>query len=237
MSDINSGDGYSSECMWKELVDFRRTLKAPVDSMGCDRLARSTKGPARRFQVLVSLMLSSQTKDEITAAAMARLVDQFSSDFDHLSVLTVDVKKLASIIYPVGFYNRKAEYIQRVAMVMQSKYNGDIPDTVDGLCELPGVGPKMAHLAMSAAWGRVTGIGVDVHVHRISKRLGWIDDGVVAAEQARIALQQVIPRDRWGQVNQLLVGLGQTICLPRAPLCGQCRLVKWCKFGQTNHAW
>lgn len=117
----------------------------------------------QRFQILVSLMLSSQTKDQVTAAAMERI---------KAHGCTVEViaetseEKLGQLIYPVGFWKRKAAYIREVAHVLRSNYNSDIPSTYDDLLKLKGVGPKMAHLAMALGWGQISGISVDTHVHR-----------------------------------------------------------------------
>ena len=223
--------------MWEALKRMREGITAPVDTMGCDRLARSNNQKYRRFQVLVSLMLSSQTKDEVTAAAMDRLLSHYSVDFNANNVADSDSQVLEQLLYPVGFYRRKAEYLQRAAKIIISDHDGDIPDSIEGLCRLPGVGPKMAHLAMAAAWNKVTGIGVDVHVHRISTRIGWVPHTAKDPERARLALESVIPENMWGEVNHLLVGLGQTVCLPKSPKCGECALVRWCRFGQSSVNW
>lgn len=106
--------------------------------------------------------------------------------------------------------------------MLRDRWNGDIPDTIEGLTSLPGVGPKMAHLCLSAAWGRTEGIGVDVHVHRITNLWGW--NKTRTPEETRVALQSWLPRDRWREINTLLVGLGQTVCLPVGRRCGQCEL-------------
>ena len=105
---------------------------------------------------------------------------------------------------------------------MREKYNDDIPDTIDGLVSLPGVGPKMAYLCMSAAWGRDEGIGVDVHVHRITNLWGWHKTS--SPEQTRAELEAWLPREKWHDINHLLVGFGQTICLPVGRKCGECDL-------------
>lgn len=109
-------------------------------------------------------------------------------------------------------------------MILRDKYNSDIPDTIAGLTSLPGVGPKMAHLCMSApnGWNRVEGIGVDVHVHRITNLWGW--NKTNNPEATRAALESWLPRDRWREINWLLVGLGQTVCLPVGRKCGDCEL-------------
>jgi endonuclease-3 len=137
-------------------------------------------------------------------------------------VLAVDPSLLNSLIWAVGFHNNKTRYIKQAAEILRDKWAGDIPDTIEGLTSLPGVGPKMAYLCMTAAWGRVEGIGVDVHVHRITNLWGWHKTNT--PEETRHALQAWLPRDRWRDINWLLVGFGQKVCLPVGRRCGECDL-------------
>lgn len=113
-------------------------------------------------------------------------------------------------------------YIKQTAEILRDKWSGDIPDTITGLTSLPGVGPKMAYLCMSVAWNRTEGIGVDVHVHRITNMWGW--NKTKNPEETRLALQSWLPHDRWREINSLLVGLGQSVCLPVGRRCGDCDL-------------
>jgi endonuclease-3 len=106
--------------------------------------------------------------------------------------------------------------------LLRDKWNSEIPDSIEGLVSLPGVGPKMAYLTLSAAWGRDEGIGVDVHVHRITNLWGW--HKTQQPEQTRAALESWLPKDKWHDINNLLVGFGQTICLPIGRKCGDCKL-------------
>jgi endonuclease-3 len=129
---------------------------------------------------------------------------------------------LNGFINKVGFHNLKTKYIKQAAEILRDKWNSDIPDTIEGLTSLPGVGPKMAYLCMSAAWGRDEGIGVDVHVHRITNLWGW--HKTTKPEETRAALESWLPRDKWHDINNLLVGHGQTICLPVGRRCGDCML-------------
>jgi endonuclease-3 len=105
---------------------------------------------------------------------------------------------------------------------LRDKFNSEIPDSIEGLISLPGVGPKMAYLTMSAAWGRDEGIGVDVHVHRITNLWGW--NKTQTPEQTRAILESWLPKDKWHDINNLLVGFGQAICLPVGRKCGDCKL-------------
>ena len=168
-------------------------------------------------------MLSSQTKDTTNAMTMERLRTELPSPGLTLSnILAVEPARLNELIYACGFHNNKTRYIKATAEILRDKYDGDIPDTVEGLTSLPGVGPKMAYLCMSSAWGKTVGIGVDVHVHRITNLWGW--HRTKTPEETRAALEAWLPRDKWHEINHLLVGFGQTICLPVGRDCGACAL-------------
>ncbi|KAL9627133.1 MAG: hypothetical protein Q9164_007695, partial [Protoblastenia rupestris] len=140
------------------------------------------------------------------------------------NVLAVEPETLNEMIYVVGFHNNKTRYIKDAAVLLRDQHNGDIPDTIEGLMSLPGVGPKMAYLCLSAAWGRTEGIGVDVHVHRITNLWGW--HKTKGPEETRKFLEGWLPKDRWHEINHLLVGFGQTICLPVGRRCGDCKLAE-----------
>lgn len=190
------------------IKSMRQGADAPVDLMGCHTCADRNADPKTfRFQTLVALMLSSQTKDQVTSAAMDRLK---AAGCSISSFLEFSNEQLEDLLRPVGFYKRKAEYLKRVSAILREKYGDDIPNTFEGLCELPGVGPKMANLAIQIAFGRIgEGIGVDTHVHRISNRLNWVK--TKSPEQTEFELREVLPRSEWSTINQLLVGFGQTI--------------------------
>ncbi|KAK0516064.1 hypothetical protein JMJ35_002098 [Cladonia borealis] len=213
---------------WEEIYEAVREMRkeklAPVDTMGCETLAEEHMTPRdKRFQTLIALMLSSQTKDTTNAIAMHRLQTELPSPGLTLeNILDVEPAKLNEMIFVVGFHNNKTKYIKAAALILRDQYGGDIPDTIEGLMSLPGVGPKMAYLCMSAAWGRTEGIGVDVHVHRITNLWGW--HKTKGPEETRAALEAWLPKDRWHEINHLLVGFGQTICLPVGRKCGSCTL-------------
>ncbi|CAH0564282.1 unnamed protein product [Brassicogethes aeneus] len=228
-SKIKQGDGkpYNWELILKNLREMRKNADAPVDKMGCDKCSDEEASPkVIRYQCLLSLMLSSQTRDEVTHAAMMRL-RQHGCMVDH--ILETDDDVLGKLIYPVGFWKSKVKFIKKTTEILKNEYKGDIPNTVKDLCKLPGVGPKMAHLCMKSAWGKVTGIGVDTHVHRISNRLGWVD--TKTPEETRKSLEDWLPLELWSEVNHLLVGFGQQICQPLRPQCPTCLNHEICPYG------
>lgn len=214
----------------KEMRTTGSATNAAVDTMGCERMAQAHVTPkVKRFHTLIALMLSSQTKDTTNAVAMNRLYNELPAwkegeekGLTLENILAVDPKLLNELIWVVGFHNNKTKYIKAAAEILRDKWNGDIPDSVEGLMSLPGVGPKMAYLCLSAAWGRTEGIGVDVHVHRITNMWGW--HKTKNPEETRLALQAWLPKKLWHEINWLMVGLGQTICLPVGRKCGDCEL-------------
>ncbi|XP_044792128.1 endonuclease III-like protein 1 isoform X1 [Bubalus bubalis] len=217
---------------WRQQLDNIRTMRsakdAPVDQLGAEHCFDPSASPkVRRYQVLLSLMLSSQTKDQVTAGAMQRLRARgLTVD----SILQTDDSTLGALIYPVGFwrgsrpaiFQSKVKYIKQTSAILQQRYDGDIPASVAELVALPGVGPKMAHLAMAVAWGTVSGIAVDTHVHRIANRLRWTKKATKSPEETRRALEEWLPRELWSEINGLLVGFGQQTCLPVHPRCQAC---------------
>ncbi|XP_033829644.1 endonuclease III-like protein 1 [Periophthalmus magnuspinnatus] len=209
---------------WKKQLDHIREMRsgrdAPVDNMGAEKCYdHDALAEVKRFQVLVSLMLSSQTKDQVTAGAMGRLR---AHGCTVENILSTDDETLGKLIYPVGFWKTKVKYLKLTCAMLQKEFAGDIPNSVEDLVRLPGVGPKMAHLAMDIAWDQVSGIGVDTHVHRISNRLGWLKKMTKNPEETRKALEEWLPRELWSEINWLLVGFGQQVCLPVNPLCSVC---------------
>uniref|UniRef100_A0A1Q3F4Q9 Endonuclease III homolog n=1 Tax=Culex tarsalis TaxID=7177 RepID=A0A1Q3F4Q9_CULTA len=216
---------------WRQMLENIRQMRlerpAPVDSMGCDQFRDDPSVPAktRRFHTLVSLMLSSQTKDQANFECMQRLRKH---GLTPEQMLATDVEALEKLIYPVSFYKNKAKFIRQTSAILLSTYGGDIPDTIEGLMKLPGVGAKMAHLCMGAAWNVVTGIGVDTHVHRISNWLGWVPRETRTPEETRVLLERWLPFELWEEVNHLMVGFGQTVCTSTYPRCNECANAEIC---------
>lgn len=228
--------------IYDRVVDMRAKFMAPVDTQGCERIAetitpniRTTNPRIYRFQLLISLMLSLQTKDEVNFDAMKKLRDGLLAKGHPMgltleSMLTLSTTEIDAFIAKVGFHNRKAVYIYQACRLLEEKFDGDVPKTIDGLVSLPGVGPKMGYLLLQCAWGINEGIGVDVHLHRLAQMWGWTKKAK-NPEQTRLELQDWLPRKYWTDVNPLLVGFGQVICVPRAPNCDICSLArdKLCK--------
>ncbi|CAN0923013.1 Endonuclease III homolog 1, chloroplastic [Linum grandiflorum] len=220
---------------WEKLLDGIRKMRssedAPVDTMGCEKAGNSLPNKERRFAILVSSLLSSQTKDHVTHGAIQRLGQNGLLHPDALE--KADETTIKDLIYPVGFYTRKATNMKKIAKICLTKYDGDIPNSLEGLLSLPGIGPKMAHLVMNVAWEDVQGICVDTHVHRICNRLGWVSrpgtkQKTSTPEQTRESLQLWLPKEEWVPINPLLVGFGQTICTPLRPRCGMCSVSDLC---------
>ncbi|KZT74068.1 DNA glycosylase [Daedalea quercina L-15889] len=219
----------SAPARWREAYDrikgMRSRIVAPVDTMGAGAAQLGETVPKnQRFATLVSLMLSSQTKDEVTSAAVRKLREAVGGSLSAEAILAAEDKVISEAICKVGFWRRKTDYIKRTAKRLQYDYSGDIPKTVDELCSLPGVGPKMSILALHVGWKINAGVGVDVHVHRITNRLGWHTPPTKTPEATRLNLQAWLPEDLRPTFTGLLVGFGQTICLPVNPRCDACDL-------------
>jgi endonuclease-3 len=222
--------------IYEQVKLMRSLIVAPVDTMGCAEIPITLNrdiplSPKNyRFQLLISLMLSSQTKDEVNYKAMSNMKEYFlKNGFNDGITLEamqwVEERKLDELIFSVGFHTRKANYIKRSVEILASEWEGDIPNTVDGLVGLPGVGPKMAFLTLQKAWDLNLGIGVDVHVDRLSKMWRWVKNKK-GPEETRVELESWLPKELWTEINPELVGFGQSICLPRGRRCDLCTLSK-----------
>ncbi|KAL7700646.1 endonuclease III [Lotmaria passim] len=222
--------------LYSRLEDYRVTLQAPVDTVGCHMLRDPTaSAETQRFHILVALMLSAQTKDVVTAAAMQTLLKR---GLTPQSVQAMSEAQLDACICKVGFHNTKAKHLKQAVAMLVKDYDGKVPREYAELIALPGVGPKMANLFFQEADNRTIGIGVDTHVHRISQRFGWVPSSVKTPEDTRKCLESWLPREHWGTINYLLVGLGQTVCTPLHPKCATCKLNDICPnaFKETKAA-
>lgn len=201
------------------------------------RYFERTRSPVARFmevrtfdpyRVLAATILSARTKDETTTLAADRLFARAPT----LAMLErIPLKALEQLIFPVGFYRTKARMLQKLPGTVNGLFNGIIPETVEDLVKLPGVGRKTANLVVTEAFNR-HGICVDVHVHRISNRLGLLKTST--PEQTEIALRELLPRRYWKTWNRYLVAFGQTLCKPRHPHCADCPIHNCCaRIGVT----
>ena len=168
------------------------------------------------FQVLVGCVISLRTKDEVTHAAAERLFRRASTP---QQMLRLREATIARLIYPAGFYRRKAAQIREISRVLLEQHGGRVPDSLDALLELPGVGRKTANLVVTVAFAK-PGICVDVHVHRITNRLGWVSTR--HPHETEEALRTVLPRRHWIPINEILVRHGQQTCKPVSPICSGC---------------
>lgn len=181
------------------------------------------------FKTLISCILSLRTKDQTTAAASQRLFDHAQTPE---AIGAIAERTLERLIFPVGFYRTKAKVIRAICRDLIEKHGGRVPDEIDTLLTLKGVGRKTANLVVTEAY-RKPGICVDTHVHRISNR--W---GLVAArtpDKTEMALREILPRRYWLEYNGLLVAFGQTICHPTSPRCTECPIARACpRIGVTH---
>ena len=178
---------------------------------------------ASPFEVLVSTLLSLRTKDEVTGEACSRL---FSVARTPQEILTLDENTLKGLIYPVGFYPTKAKRLLQISGMLMEEYNGQVPDTIDELLKLPGVGRKTANLVLVEAFKRYA-ICVDTHVHRISNRTGYVL--TKTPDETEMALRKKLPLQYWRRYNELLVAFGQVICRPISPICSRCPVERMCE--------
>ena len=184
------------------------------------------------FCVLVGTILSARTKDACTAGAVKRLFGAARSpafapeDLERLSVAEIE-----KLIYPVGFYHDKARHLKALPRVLREKFGGVLPRTVEELCELPGVGRKTANLTVAVGFD-LPALCVDVHVHRISNRLGLVR--TKTPFETEMALRKLLPVRFWKTWNSHLVSFGQTRCAPRNPRCAGCPLARLCPSAATS---
>lgn len=190
-------------------------------------MARDSRDP---FQVLVSCLISLRTKDQVTAEASARL---FRLGRTPRAIAGLPEQAIATAIYPAGFYRTKARTIKEICARLLAEHGGTVPDDLESLLALKGVGRKTANLVVTLGFGK-PGICVDTHVHRISNRLGIVKTRT--PDQSEQALRQVLPRRYWIPYNDLLVTFGQHICQPISPHCSRCPVSALCpRIGVGKH--
>lgn len=175
------------------------------------------------FKALVFTMLSARTRDQSTLEATKRLFRKASTP---AQVARMDLRELEKLLYGVGFYHAKARNLRALCRKLISEHGGEVPTDLEGLTSLPGVGRKTANVMLGQIFEKDV-IAVDVHVHRISNRLGWVKTR--KPEETEIALMRELPRRLWRRCNLSMVSFGQTLCTPRNPKCAECPVRKCCK--------
>lgn len=202
--------------------DIIRILQKEVrkwETPAVTKVAEKTRDP---FKVLISCILSLRTKDSTTAEASRRL---FSLADTPDEMLKIPVEKIEQAIFPVGFYRTKAKNIIEICKALKESYNSIVPDSIDELLKLKGVGRKTANLVVTVGYDK-DGICVDTHVHRISNRWGYIN--TKTPEKSEEALRKKLPKKYWKIYNDLLVTFGQNLCKPISPICSQCMIAVYC---------
>jgi endonuclease-3 len=180
------------------------------------------------FKILIGTILSARTRDEVTTTVIRTLFSRFKNPEDLSRANINDIKKL---IQKIGFYNVKASRLKEVSQLIIKKYNGKVPSNLDELLTLPGVGRKTANCVLVYGFKKPA-IPVDIHVHRISNRIGIVN--TKNPEETENILQNKIEKKYWIRVNETFVTFGQNICLPIKPKCGVCQLTKMCKYYAEN---
>jgi endonuclease-3 len=174
------------------------------------------------WAVLVSTILSLRTKDEVTRTRSEALLEKAPGPKELILLGEAETARLA---YPAGFYRTKAASLQKIAAILLEKYHGQVPANMDALLALPGVGRKTANLVLTEAFN-LDGICVDIHVHRICNRLGWVKTKDPLATE--MTLREELPGKYWKRINNLLVLYGQNVCRPVSPFCSVCKIAEYC---------
>jgi endonuclease-3 len=182
-------------------------------------LAEENRGP---FPILISTVLSSRTKDEVTAQAAGRLLSLAATPED---MVTLSEEEIRKAIYPVGFYRIKARAILEICRDLIGRFDSKVPDTIDQLLTLRGVGRKTANLVLTLGFNK-EGLCVDTHVHRISNRLGYVR--TKTPEETEYALRAKLPNKYWARYNTLMVAFGRHVCFPVSPFCSRCPVAIYC---------
>jgi endonuclease-3 len=174
------------------------------------------------WAVLASTIISLRTKDEVTIVASQRLLEKAPSPFELSKLKQTAIEKL---IYPAGFYRNKAASLKKIADILLAQYKGKVPSSMEELLALPGVGRKTANLVLVEAFD-IDALCVDIHVHRISNRCGWLKSK--SPDETEMILREILPKKYWKKLNLLLVLYGQRVCRPVSPFCSKCVIKKLC---------
>jgi endonuclease-3 len=209
------------EVTFGALEKWREELSAAA---GADPSVNTVAEHYRRdaWAVLVSTIISLRTKDEVTLVASERLLGKAPRP---AALAAMKEAAIAKLIYPAGFYRNKAASLKKIAAILLEQYGGNVPSSMDELLALPGVGRKTANLVLNEACD-IDAICVDIHVHRISNRCGWLSSKT--PEETEMILREILPKKYWKRINYLLVLYGQNLCRPVSPFCSRCVIRKNC---------
>ncbi|MCL1813799.1 MAG: endonuclease III [Treponema sp.] len=211
---------------WDSIVGALKKWRNDLQKTGAENPSVTTV--AERYKndpwaVLASTILSLRTKDEVTLKCSQTLLAKAPTPH---KLLALEEAAIAKLIYPAGFYRTKAANLKKIAALLIDQYKGKVPADLDTLLGFPGVGRKTANLVLIEAYD-LDGICVDVHVHRISNRTGWLTSK--NPEETEMILRQILPRKHWKTINPLLVLYGQNVCRPVSPYCSRCVIAEHCK--------
>lgn len=198
-------------------------LSHDLAAMGLPIVSQYAEEERDPFAILISTVLSLRTKDEVTAVASENLLKKAPSPE---AMLKLPAEAISRLIYPVGFYRTKAKTIREISQVIIERFHSRVPDTIEELLTLKGVGRKTANLVVSLGYGK-EGICVDTHVHRISNRLGYVKTRT--PHETENALREKLPGKYWSVYNTLMVSFGKSVCVPISPWCSKCRVYKYCE--------
>lgn len=206
----------------KDLPHVHRALKKAYEQHRAPIMDLEAAQKSDPFRILVGTILSSRTQDATTAAAVEKLFARVTTPAQLAALPEAEIETL---IFPVGFYHTKARALKKLPAALDEKFGGKVPDEIDDLCALPGVGRKTANLVRTLAF-RKPAMCVDVHVHRISNRFGLVKTRTPL--ETEMALRETLPQKYWMDWNALLVAFGQTRCRPVKPRCDGCPVARWC---------
>ncbi|HPV14860.1 MAG TPA: endonuclease III [Candidatus Cloacimonadota bacterium] len=207
---------FDIDAVMEQLDIHYHTVKTPI----VDLIQVKTKDP---FKVMVATILSARTKDETTSKVSEEL---FKVVKNHHDLRKISYDDLNQLIWQVGFHNTKAKHLKELPDVLDKEFGGKVPSEIDDLLKLPGVGRKTANLVRVVAF-QLPAICVDVHVHRISNRWGYIKTKTPL--ESEMALRKKLPEKHWLNYNSHLVAFGQNLCTPRKPKCSECPIYQYCK--------
>jgi len=203
------------DAIYKILIKEVANYNVPV----VDLIQIQTNDPAK---VLLATILSARTKDQTTVQACKKLFARIKK-IDELEKFSI--KEIEQLIYPVGFYHTKAKHLKELPKVLREEFAGKIPETVEELIRLPGVGRKTANLVVAVGFQK-PGMCVDVHVNRITNRLGYVK--TKNPFETEMALRKKLPLKYWEKINSMLVAFGQNTCTPISPWCSRCPIIDYC---------